>query len=162
MLLELKAGSADDEAALGALRAQLLAGWTACLLLTPSCPPEVVAQARAAVEQDERLSLLEAAEPPLSSDEVLVVATSAVRLREHALYVFAAAATAAPALRLLYADEDCLGPDGTRDRPWFKPSFSPELLRHADYIGACAALRGAAAQGFAAHAAISRHRRRAR
>lgn len=62
-------------------------------------------------------------------------------LREHALYLFLAAGKqSAPAL--LYADEDHLDSGGIRRRPYFKPGFSPELLRHSFYIGPCVLLRG--------------------
>ncbi len=155
VLLGLEAGSAGAaEAALGALRAQLLESWIGCILIAPSCPPQVVALARAAVAQDARLSLFEDEEQLQADNELLVAVADTVRLRDHALYVFATAGAASPALQLLYADEDCLSADSTRDRHWFKPSFSPELLRHSDYIGACAALRGAALQGFVARAAV--------
>ena len=34
-----------------------------------------------------------------------------------------------------YADEDCVASDGTHFGPRLKPSFSPEFLLHADYVG---------------------------
>ena len=70
-----------------------------------------------------------------------VLVTSAAALpRDHALYSFAAASAENPDMRLIYSDEDHLGADGKRSAPWFKPDFSPELLRHSSYLGACALL----------------------
>src|SRR5260370_27000303 len=36
---------------------------------------------------------------------------------------------------LLYADEDQLGPTGARERPRFKPDWSPDLLDTTMYLG---------------------------
>jgi len=38
---------------------------------------------------------------------------------------------------LIYGDEDAIGDDGRRCKPFFKPEFSPDLLLHADYLSAC-------------------------
>ncbi|MGH7391727.1 MAG: glycosyltransferase family 2 protein [Candidatus Rokuibacteriota bacterium] len=39
-----------------------------------------------------------------------------------------------PELDLVYTDEDMLQPDGRRIRPFFKPDWSPDLLRAMNYI----------------------------
>ena len=71
----------------------------------------------------------------------MLLAEGGVLLREHALYMFLAAAKERSPC-LIYSDEDRLDARGIRRRPHFKPSFSPELLRRTGYIGPCALLRG--------------------
>lgn len=41
---------------------------------------------------------------------------------------------------LLYGDEDCIDLAGCRSRPFFKPSFSPDLLCAFNYMETCAVL----------------------
>jgi GT2 family glycosyltransferase len=49
-----------------------------------------------------------------------------------------------PHWRLLYTDEDRLGPDGVRGEPRFKPDFNLDLLRSTPYVGGfCLANRAA-------------------
>ena len=46
-----------------------------------------------------------------------------------------------PDLDVLYSDEDSIGPGGRRERPQFKPAWSPELLFAYNYFGRLTALR---------------------
>lgn len=48
-------------------------------------------------------------------------------LAEHALLMVAEAARRFPAARLIYSDEDQLGPDGERESPYFKPDWNHDL-----------------------------------
>ncbi len=41
---------------------------------------------------------------------------------------------------LYYGDEDCIDSAGRRSRPFFKPSFSPDLLCASNYLETCAVL----------------------
>ena len=67
-----------------------------------------------------------------------------VMLREHALYTFAIEVLKYPNARLIYSDEDEMALAGYRQRPFFKPDFSPELLRSLPYLGRCCLLHDAA------------------
>jgi GT2 family glycosyltransferase len=51
---------------------------------------------------------------------------------------------------IAYADEDCVGPDGTYCQPRLKPEFSPEFALHADLIGRPLALGAGVANRLAA------------
>ncbi len=65
------------------------------------------------------------------------------RLAETALYEMAAALERAPALDLLYSDEDGIAEDGTRFGPLFKPGWSPDGLLAGDVVGQLAVMRRA-------------------
>lgn len=127
------------------LRQQLLSRFDALLCFASDCPEEALASARRAAKGDPRFTLSDA---PLSAHGAMLarydgvlLAEGGVLLREHALYMFLVSAPErVPSM--VYADEDCLDIRGVRRRPHFKPSFSPELLRRADYIGPCAFFRG--------------------
>ncbi len=41
---------------------------------------------------------------------------------------------------LYYGDEDWVNARGDRERPFFKPGFSPDLLLHQDYLSSCLAM----------------------
>jgi GT2 family glycosyltransferase len=62
-------------------------------------------------------------------------------LSASALHEFAAAIDRAPASDLIYSDEDAIGAAGQRERPRFKPSWSPELLLAENYIGRLSLIR---------------------
>jgi len=61
-------------------------------------------------------------------------------LAPQALARLAAAMGARPAPDLAYADEDALMADGERGAAFLKPSWSPELLLSADYVGPLVAI----------------------
>ena len=47
---------------------------------------------------------------------------------------------------LYYGDEDWVNARGDRERPFFKPGFSPDLLLHQDYLSSCLAMTSALAE----------------
>lgn len=55
-------------------------------------------------------------------------------LPPHALYRVASHLNLAPDLDLLYTDEDKIDANGRRFAPFFKPDWSPDLLRSMNYI----------------------------
>src|SRR5260221_4399260 len=127
------------------LNRQLLGCWTALFCFAEDCSPDAVRRFEARVQGDARCVVVQA---PLDQSarravsgwggaECILAVGGAVVLRDHALYSFAVAAAEHPEARLIYSDEDRLSADGTRFAPWFKPRFSPELLRHDDYLGSC-------------------------
>jgi len=127
------------------LRQQLLSRFEAVLCFTLDCPADAIAGVSRAIEGDPRFTLSSAPEnfdrALFAGRDGVLLAEGGVLLREHALYMFVLAAQER-SLCLIYADEDHLDARGVRRRPYFKPSFSPELLRRTNYIGACAFLRG--------------------
>src|SRR6476469_5341968 len=129
------------------LRKQLLKRFDVALCFAADCSPEATALAKREMGSDPRFRLLSApfsdADVALLQREYLLVAEGGVLLREHALYVFITTAQQS-ARCLVYSDEDHLSSNGERRWPYFKPAFSPELLRRTGYIGHCALLRGIA------------------
>ncbi len=78
-------------------------------------------------------------------------------LSPHALYWFAHEISRHPAAGFLYCDHDRITESGERSEPAFKPDWSPELLRSANYIGPAAAVRAdiwIAAGGYSAAAGM--------
>lgn len=55
-------------------------------------------------------------------------------LEPNALFEYASAINVNENIDLLYCDEDKLFPDGTYGDPYFKPDFSPHLLREVNYV----------------------------
>jgi GT2 family glycosyltransferase len=131
------------------LQCQLYDRWHAVLCCSESCAANLAEQLKAKTAGDNRFIVVETPRDhttplPLGdapAAECTVIVSGSAMLREHALYAFAVAAADNPSAKLIYADEDRLRPDGTRFSPWFKPQFSPELLRHIPYLGRCVLLR---------------------
>ncbi len=57
------------------------------------------------------------------------------RLRPHSLLALALAARRHPDAELIYADEDEITVEGSRQAHHFRPDWNPELLRSTDYLG---------------------------
>jgi GT2 family glycosyltransferase len=62
-------------------------------------------------------------------------------LADDALYRLAEEVVADSQADMLYSDEDLLGPDRARCRPFFKPDWSPDYLLSCSYTGRLAAYR---------------------
>ena len=123
------------------LMAQYFTEWRAVFTFDSSCQHDEVAAICQAVTAP-RLTTA-APYPPLKEGEALVLASGNVCLRPHALVVLSCAARRD--IRLVYGDEDMRSRDGVRHTPFFKPDFSPELLRHVDYLTGGSMLAGDAA-----------------
>lgn len=131
-----KTSVAERDSTLRSLQQQLFTDWRAVVSLksAASLPEDL--------QTDERFLLLDES----SSVEVtaalqgisgpVLLLDGPVVLRPHALYLFGLAA--ARGAKLVYADSDRLLKDGNLVEPFFKPDFSPELLRRLNYIGSCA------------------------
>lgn len=70
-----------------------------------------------------------------SQADYFVLSAAEVRVEAHALVMLAQEATAGRTPDVLYADEDRLDPWDRRVDPFFKPTWSPELLLERDYVG---------------------------
>jgi GT2 family glycosyltransferase/tetratricopeptide (TPR) repeat protein len=128
------------------LEHQYFENWHAILCFHKDCGHDVIRRARARTRRHPRVSVVET---PLSEIDrrtlirldgagLILVASGKAILRDHAIYVFCAAAMENHEARLIYSDEDDIDADGNRSTPWFKPNFSAELLRHKSYLGDCA------------------------
>ena len=62
-------------------------------------------------------------------------------LAEHALYFLVLTLSREPGARILYSDEDCIGPDGVRFAPHFKPDWNPDLFFSHNYLRRLCAFR---------------------
>jgi GT2 family glycosyltransferase/glycosyltransferase involved in cell wall biosynthesis len=83
---------------------------------------------------------VQAAVADAGQDFVLFLAAGDV-LQPDCLYHVALAAHRDPLVDLVYWDDDRLGPAGVRREPRFRPSWSPDLLSGADYLGRAFAIR---------------------
>ncbi len=128
---------------LESLRAQLYPYWELCVAGTPPADVQDLFGA------DPRVRLVadgpfadraEAANAALAGAECATVALLAAgdQLAPHALADVAAVLAARPETELLYADDDCIGPDGVRSAPRFKTGWDPDLLLSQDYLGGLA------------------------
>lgn len=143
-----------------ALRDQIFTRWTCLLCVDPACGSAAVADARAAANGEGRIMVIEAPAPAeipaVAADAAVVMCDGRVQLREHGLYLFAAALAEQPGLALAYADEDTLDASGGYGEPFFKPIFSPELLRGMPYLGPCVLLGPGSFEGDSLPAEILR------
>ncbi len=62
-------------------------------------------------------------------------------IHPHALFALVKYWRAHPDVDVIYSDEDKLMQNGTRDHPYFKPDWSPEMLRAWNYVGHLTAIR---------------------
>lgn len=78
---------------------------------------------------------------PPSPQDWIVHLPAGARLAPHALFALADHADAHPQWRLIYCDDDCIGRDGVRSSPRFKPDFNLDLARSMPYLGPVVAVR---------------------
>ncbi len=119
----MKAGTeAQCRESLQSLSAQSYAHWELCLSFDGAAPAWVNE-----VVDPKRLSAT-------ATGAYVLVLYAGDRLSPHALY-FYAQALGDPSVAMAYSDEDCIGSDGTRTHPLFKPGWSLELLQSTMYLG---------------------------
>ena len=140
-------GNDDDlEATLASVRAQSWQQWTVSVLdSSPAGPdrdPRVARRAPDGRPVAERINTAVAE----SDSDLVVVLRRGDRLRPDCLYHLTASARRDPLVDLITWDDDvCEGPAGlTRHSdPRFRPSWSPETLLGANYVGRSFAMRRA-------------------
>jgi|GEM_PF-914070 len=79
--------------------------------------------------------------PPGVEADSLVILCDGALPRSHALRTFAEGLRKNPHARLLYADDVGLAPGGEPQDPWFKPCYSPLLVKQGMLPGALVAIR---------------------
>lgn len=127
--------AAERDATLRSLQQQLYTQWRAVITLdsVQGLPEDILSEKRFEV----RVAQGAAQSGPGSAGAgPFVLLDGAVVLRPHALYLLAL--EAAHGAALVYADSDRLLKDGNLVEPFFKPAYSPELLRRLNYVGSCA------------------------
>ena len=134
-------------AALASLAAQTFRGFELLLIDDASSDPEVrelLARAPGTlVERETRGGISRALNAGLAraEGEWICVVDHDDTLSPHALAWLAHEAQEAPAADLIYSDEDKLDPSGSRVDPFYKPSWSPDLLLSINYLCHLCALR---------------------
>ncbi|AKQ65364.1 Glycosyl transferase, group 2 family protein [Myxococcus hansupus] len=132
-------------ACIASVKAQLHPEWEWVLVDDANTAPHVSRLLREAAEGEPRIKIITA---PVRGGAVQAtqMGLEAARgefvgfldagdtLSPHALGEVALALGAQPDLDILYTDEDRLDEEGRRLAPFFKPDWSPDLLRSVDYV----------------------------
>ena len=131
--------------AVDSVKRQIYPNWELCLVDDGSDSPPLREKLAALRAEDSRV-LVKALDQNRgiaeATNECIEMATGEYvglldhddELADHALYEVVKAINANPELDLLYSDEDKIDLDGNRFEPFFKPRWSPELLRSCNYI----------------------------
>ncbi|WP_342374631.1 glycosyltransferase [Myxococcus stipitatus] len=127
------------------VRSQVYPDWEWVLVDDASTAPHVAGMLREAASEDARIRVVTREHNggiAQATNAGLVVATGAWvgfldhddTLAPHALAEMVLAASADPSLDVIYSDEDRLDSEGRRTAPFFKPDWSPDLLRSVNYV----------------------------
>lgn len=127
-------------ASLKALQVQIFARWSVVVQTDTACDATALATLRRAAAEDARITIDQGSGTAVGAEGPVLLCEPGVLLRKHGLYLFAVAMADEPSLRLAYADEDRLDAQGRACDPFFKPDYSPELLRSQPYLGPCVLL----------------------
>lgn len=123
---------------LTSLQQQMYSAWDLLVICHPSCRAVVEKAISDQLQLQERVRMVcsqpEVAEKALSGEYVLVVSADA-ELAPEALLSLVAALNEDQRIDMLYGDEDRIDGAGRRVAPYFKPGWSPDLLRATNYIG---------------------------
>ena len=117
--------AAEIQVSLDSLQAQTYAIWSAILIQPDS----------GAAEQNEQVAYAGTLATALEQTDAEFVGLfePGDRFAVEALYRAAVGFNASPESRIIYSDED-LQIDGVRQRPWFKPDWSPDLLLSVNFL----------------------------
>ena len=130
---------------LDSVLAQTYPHWELCIADDASTKPEVrqVIEEYAASdsrvrmcwrERNGHISLASNSAIELATGEFIALLDHDDVLAPHALYAVARALQGRPSAQIVYSDEDKLDADGQRCDPFFKPDWSPDLLRSQNYV----------------------------
>ncbi|MGH7485382.1 MAG: glycosyltransferase family 2 protein, partial [bacterium] len=132
------------------VRAQTYRNWQ-LVLVNVSSEPHVAPICRRFSLIDERLTVIAAENAGIAvnttiaahnaAGEWLVFLDHDDELAPHALAAVAQVIADVPDVDFIYSDEDKLDDDDERVDPFFKPDWSPDLLRMVNYIGHLVAVR---------------------
>lgn len=135
LLLVDSPGSTQVASAIDGLRSQQLTTWEAWISFAPGCDTsEIRDVVDYQVGVDERLHLADHDTlTSFVSSTPLLITTSSTTLHEHALYLFATAAS--DGAQLAYADAELRDDKHDHLVPIFKPEYSPIYQEATGYIG---------------------------
>lgn len=130
---------------LDSVLAQSYPHWQLCVADDASTEPAVRAVLREYAARDSRIHLAlrernghiaEASNTALqmATGDFVALLDHDDRLAPHALFAVAQALQQQPGAQIVYSDEDKLDAEGERCEPFFKPGWSPDLLRSQNYI----------------------------
>lgn len=133
------------EAAVASVLRQSYPDWELCVCDDACVEPWVSSYLSEQAARDSRIHFVRSAEPMgsssslnrammLSSGDYIATLDQHAVLSQHALY-YAAERLQDRRCDLLYADHDRFSAGGSRERPCFKPAWSPELLAATMYLG---------------------------
>ena len=139
------------DACLSSVLAQVYARWELCVDASDSAAAGLRSLLERFAERDPRIKIHYTpisfqgtgsiqTIPGVSGDYLLFLDSNAL-LSTHALGELALAIRDQDAPDLLYSDEDRILANGRRDRPVFKPDWSPTLYRQVPYLGGVVAAR---------------------
>ncbi|MTD14129.1 glycosyltransferase [Nakamurella sp. YIM 132087] len=135
-------GSGDLGTTLDSLVAQSWPAWTAAVC-TPASIPSSWSDKRISNSAVDTGSVFDAANAKVVAEKAdyVIVVHAGDTLEPDCLFTIASAVRRDPLLELLVWDDDVRDASGHRSSPHFRPSWSPEMLLGADYIGTAAAIR---------------------
>ncbi len=130
---------------LDSVRAQLYPNWELCVADDASTLPQVRPLLEKYAARDPRIKIVFRPENglvsaatnsalSLANGEFVAFLDHDDALAEHALYFVAEEINRHPDADLIYSDEDKIDGRGRPLRPWFKPDWSPDLLRSHNAI----------------------------
>ncbi len=127
------------------VRAQTYPYWELCIAEGGSKSPQVRSILRSYLEQETRIKVIFLEENlgiagntnaalKLARGEFVAFLDHDDLLAPFALFEVVKLLNEDPEIDFIYSDEDKITPDGERHSPFFKPDFSPDLLRSVNYI----------------------------
>ena len=130
---------------LDSVLAQTYPHWELCIADDASSRPEVRHVIEEYVARDSRvrvcwrernghISQASNSAIDLATGEFIALLDHDDTLAPHALYAVVRALQGRPSAQLVYSDEDKLDAEGQRCDPFFKPDWSPDLLRSQNYV----------------------------
>lgn len=133
------------ERTISSIRSQPFSRWQIVIAVPITASPEVSQYVQALSAQESRIVGIDVGSPdaaaalsacfPAATGEFIALLDSGDVLAAGASDEIANALSIAPDSEILYSDEDELSNDGFRAKPYFKPSWSPELLYSFNYFG---------------------------
>lgn len=127
------------ERSLASIRRQTAADWQVCLALPGAQAAALTAHPQVTVETSEESTW--SALLAVAQGEFVAAIDASDELAPHALETMAAAIDRAPAVDVMYSDEDRVDAGGRHGQPFFKPDWSPEYFTASGYVGRLTFLR---------------------
>ncbi len=135
IIIEATPSGADLSACVTWVKRQLYPHWDLCVLTNASSQPNNGQVPAAAFDSAESLAQAIDRETGTTHADFIVFLGPTQLLAPHGLAELALWIHSHPNVDVLYSDEDELDDLGRRIQPFFKPDWSPDLLRSRNYFG---------------------------